>query len=105
MSPGYCHSFQISYSVFILICSLKLPFEVYVAGVDSSGPAVELATANTVLNQLDPSSCTFVKNDITPFLKDAVAEGRSWDVVVLDPPKLAPNKKVFSGRDNFIKCC
>ncbi|CAM6129373.1 unnamed protein product [Calypogeia fissa] len=67
----------------------------HVTGVDSSGPALELATANAALNQLDPSSCTFVKADITPFLKEAVAGGRSWDVVVLDPPKLAPNKKAL----------
>jgi 23S rRNA G2069 N7-methylase RlmK/C1962 C5-methylase RlmI len=64
-------------------------------GVDSSGPAVELATVNAVLNQVDPNSCTFVKADITPFLKDAIAAGKSWDIVVLDPPKLAPNRKVI----------
>lgn len=67
----------------------------HVTGVDSSEPAVELATANVVRNELDPSSCTFVRADVTHFLKEAVAEGRAWDVVVLDPPKLAPNRKAL----------
>jgi 23S rRNA G2069 N7-methylase RlmK/C1962 C5-methylase RlmI len=38
-------------------------------------------------------SITFVRADVDEFMKEAAAEGRSYDVVVLDPPKLAPNKK------------
>ena len=29
---------------------------------------------------------------MTDFMKAATSEGRTWDVVVLDPPKLAPNR-------------
>lgn len=30
-------------------------------------------------------------------MKQARAAGRQWDVVILDPPKLAPNKKALQG--------
>lgn len=66
-----------------------------VAGVDSSVPALELAKANASLNQIDASSINFVKADVGEYMKSALSEGRMWDVVVLDPPKLAPNRKVI----------
>ncbi len=30
--------------------------------------------------------------DIAKFMRQALDEGRQWDVVVLDPPKLAPSR-------------
>eukprot|EP00983_Pelagomonas_calceolata_P019785 624630-Pelagomonas_calceolata.AAC.2 len=35
----------------------------------------------------------FVRADVDAFMREEVASGRTYDVVVLDPPKLAPNKK------------
>lgn len=35
-----------------------------------------------------------MKDDATHFMKTAIAEGNSWDIVILDPPKLAPSRKV-----------
>lgn len=66
-----------------------------VAGVDSSVPALELAKANASLNQIDASSINFVKADVGEYMKSALSKGNMWDVVVLDPPKLAPNRKVL----------
>ena len=66
-----------------------------VAGVDSSVPALELAKANASLNQIDASSINFVKADVGEYMKSALSKGNMWDVVVLDPPKLAPNRKVI----------
>lgn len=34
----------------------------------------------------------FVKDDCSSYMQEAVQEGRQYDVVVLDPPKLAPNR-------------
>lgn len=64
------------------------------AGVDSSVPALELAKVNASLNGVDASLINFVKADVGEYMKSALMEGKSWDVVVLDPPKLAPNRKV-----------
>jgi 23S rRNA G2069 N7-methylase RlmK/C1962 C5-methylase RlmI len=34
----------------------------------------------------------FFKDDVSAFMRAAVERGDAWDVVVLDPPKLAPNR-------------
>eukprot|EP00249_Psilotum_nudum_P021807 c28259_g1_i2 orf=399-1748(-) len=68
---------------------------IQVTGVDSSLPALELANANKQLNSFNTDSINFVKADITEFMKAAIAAGKSWDLIVLDPPKLAPNKKAL----------
>lgn len=63
-----------------------------VIGVDSSEPAVKLATANAQLNGLS-SIASFIRADVSDFMKSAVAQGQQYDIVVLDPPKLAPDRK------------
>jgi len=59
-------------------------------GVDSSQDAVDGASENAKLNGLDSDSVQFVKKDIVDFMKDATDEGKEFDVIILDPPKLAP---------------
>ncbi|KAI4374330.1 hypothetical protein MLD38_012337 [Melastoma candidum] len=66
-----------------------------VTGVDTSLPALELARENVGLNRLDPDKITFLRKDITEFMKDAVSRNETWDIVILDPPKLAPSRKVL----------
>lgn len=62
------------------------------AGIDSSAPVVELAAQNAQLNGYQ-DTCSFVKADIHRFMQEADAEERQWDIIVLDPPKLAPSRK------------
>ncbi|CAI0547182.1 unnamed protein product [Linum tenue] len=64
-----------------------------VTGVDTSLPALELASQNVVLNNLDPEKISFLKEDAAQFMKGAIARNESWDIVILDPPKLAPSRK------------
>ena len=64
----------------------------HVTGVDSSAPALALATSNAALNGV---SATFVRGDVMEYVQAQAfsEEGRGqWDCVILDPPKLAPNK-------------
>jgi 23S rRNA (cytosine1962-C5)-methyltransferase len=61
-----------------------------VLGIDASEPALELARRNTVANGL--GNIAFVCADVFRHLTDMVAEGRKFDVVVLDPPKFARNR-------------
>jgi len=63
-------------------------------GVDSSLPALELAKENIILNDLDPETISFLKQDATDFMKSAAARNELWDIVILDPPKLAPRREV-----------
>lgn len=60
-----------------------------VTGVDSSEDAVEASRANADLNGC-ADKVEFVKSDISDFLQKSFGE-REYDVVVLDPPKLAPS--------------
>jgi len=62
----------------------------HVTSIDSSGPALEQARANLQLNKLDPARATFMDADVNAALRQFVAEGRQFDAIVLDPPKLAP---------------
>jgi 23S rRNA (cytosine1962-C5)-methyltransferase len=62
--------------------------------VDTSGPALATARRNLVLNGLAADPHEFVEGSVFSVLRGYRAEGRSFDVVVLDPPKLAP-----TGRD------
>lgn len=57
-------------------------------------PALELARENIALNNLDKGKASFLKEDVTEFMKGALSRNELWDIVVLDPPKLAPRKKV-----------
>lgn len=62
-------------------------------GVESSAPALELADSNAKLNGWQSSQFSFLKDDITKYMQQQISEGVLWDIVVLDPPKLAPNRK------------
>jgi len=71
-----------------------LLFCLFVTGVDSSLPGLELAKANASLNKIDANLINFVKADVGEYMKSALGSSMKWDIVVLDPPKLAPNRKV-----------
>ena len=64
-----------------------------VASVDSSGPALELARRNVQTNAFDASAAEWIEADVFRYLRDARAHGRSFDLIVLDPPKFAPTEK------------
>src|SRR5262249_48912629 len=55
-----------------------------VVGVDLDEQALALARQNAGLNQV---RVRFVQADLFPWLRDAIAAGHRWDVVVLDPAK------------------
>lgn len=61
-------------------------------GVDSSQDAVDAAIENAAMNGFTGDHISFVRNDITDFMKTAYADGERFDVIILDPPKLAPNR-------------
>ncbi|XP_047330631.1 ribosomal RNA large subunit methyltransferase I [Impatiens glandulifera] len=74
-----------------------------VIGVDSSSPALELANQNIVLNNLDPNRVSFRRNDAADFLKDAASRNELWDIVIMDPPKLAPRRKVLQNASGMYR--
>jgi 23S rRNA (cytosine1962-C5)-methyltransferase len=62
----------------------------HVTSIDSSGPALERARANLLLNGFDASQAEFIDADVNQSLRRFAQEGRRFDAIVLDPPKLAP---------------
>ena len=62
----------------------------HVTSIDSSGPALEQARANVVLNGLDENQTTFLDADVNASLRQFLDQGRTFDAIVLDPPKFAP---------------
>ena len=61
-----------------------------VTSIDSSGPALERARANVALNGFAVASAQFLDADVNASLRRFGEEGRTFDAIVLDPPKLAP---------------
>jgi len=60
--------------------------------VDLSEPALELAKSNTALNTCHVDESSFIQGNVFEVLRKFRDEGRSFDLVVLDPPKFAESK-------------
>lgn len=61
-----------------------------VTGVDLDEQAIALARENAALNR---QKINFVHADAFGYMRDMIANGRTFDVVVLDPPKLIRNRR------------
>ena len=61
-----------------------------VTSIDSSAVALDKARDNLVLNRLDLARADFLDADVNASLRQFHQEGRSFDAIVLDPPKFAP---------------
>ena len=62
----------------------------HVTSIDSSGPAIEKALANVLLNGFDASRNTLLDADVNASLRQFIKDGKTFDAIVLDPPKFAP---------------
>lgn len=58
--------------------------------VDSSSTALALARENISLNHLDTSKINYIEKDVFFYLRELRDKGKTFDMVVLDPPKFAP---------------
>ena len=61
--------------------------------VESSAPALGLARRNFALNGFERRSVEYVEGDVFSVLRGYRAQGRRFDVVVLDPPKFARSEQ------------
>lgn len=80
------------------LCCYSGGFSIYAAhaqaasvtAVDLDENAIALARVNAGINK---SQIKFTHADIFPWMRDLVSAGRTFDVVVLDPPKLIHNRR------------
>ena len=63
--------------------------------VESSGPALAVAKENASLNGYE--NLDLVKANVFTFLKEAVAAGRRFDLISLDPPAFAKSRRDREG--------
>jgi 23S rRNA (cytosine1962-C5)-methyltransferase len=61
--------------------------------VESSALALDLARRNFALNGFEHRSVEYVEGDVFSVLRGCRAQGRRFDVIVLDPPKFARSER------------
>ena len=61
-----------------------------VLSIDSSGPALEIARANIEANRFCAGRAEWREDDVFNALRELRNTGRSFDLIILDPPKFAP---------------
>lgn len=82
---------------FLDVCSYTGGFSLH-AMVNEANSSTLIDVSEDVLNVarknlIKYKNVEFIKGNIFNVLRDLVKEGRQWDVVNLDPPKLAPNRR------------
>ncbi|HET7394384.1 MAG TPA: class I SAM-dependent methyltransferase, partial [Candidatus Binatia bacterium] len=68
--------------------------------LDSSRPALELAERNLALNGFECAEGELLKGDAFTYLKES---GLNFDLIVLDPPSLAPRRSDISAATGAYK--
>ena len=61
-----------------------------VVSIDSSGPSLRMGERNLQLNALDKTRADWLEADVFQALRKLRDQAKSFDLVILDPPKFAP---------------
>jgi 23S rRNA (cytosine1962-C5)-methyltransferase len=72
-----------------------------VLGVDVSPDSLALARRNCALNGF--SNVDFVEGNVFDFLRNLESEGRTFNIICLDPPAFAKNRKALAGARSGYK--
>ncbi|XOV86792.1 MAG: class I SAM-dependent rRNA methyltransferase [Pseudomonadota bacterium] len=70
---------------------------VHATNLDASADALAIARKNVELNGYGEDRVDYVQADAFQWLREAVQRGEKYDLVVLDPPKFAQNKRQVEG--------
>lgn len=79
-----------AYSGGFAVQALKMGLAKSAVGVDLDEEAIALAKTNAKLNGV---KAQFIQADVFGWMRDAIQNGRTFDVVVLDPPKLIKSRR------------
>lgn len=74
-----------------------------VISVDSSALAMETLKANYESNQMAFAPAQLIVADVFQYLRNAYTESLHWDLIILDPPKLAPSRKSLPRAERAYK--
>jgi 23S rRNA (cytosine1962-C5)-methyltransferase len=70
---------------------------VRVTNIDSSAESLKMLEKNILLNELDASKSEQVEGDVFKILRTYRDSGKSFDLIILDPPKFAESKSQLEG--------
>ena len=87
VNPGNClncFAYTGAFTVYGLHAGIQ-----HVLSIDASADALELAKRNVALNQLPLEKCDWQVENVFAAMRILRDEGRTFDTVVLDPPKFA----------------
>ena len=87
-----CFSYTGGFGVAALLGGAK-----HVTQMDSSEPALEIAQKNAALNGLDPAASEYLCGDVFKELRKYRDSRRSFDLIVLDPPKFIESRSQLDG--------
>ena len=87
-----CFSYTGTFGIYALKNGAK-----HFTNVDLSQGALDIAKQNIEANDLDLSKVDFVQADVFKLLRRYRDEGKTFDVIILDPPKFADNKAQLNG--------
>ena len=74
-----------------------------VTAIDSSQLAIDTCLENAVLNQVSHLIKGY-KIDAIGFMQQMIQEGKLYDIVIVDPPKLAPTRTSLpNAKSKYIK--
>lgn len=82
-------------STFALHCAVNNAKEVI--NVDVSQDALDMGERNLALNGLSDANVSFVKEDVFKLLRRYREEKRTFDMIILDPPKFVESKAQLTG--------
>ena len=68
----------------------------HVINIDSSAPALKLAAHNMERNRIRPDRYENRESDVFAELRSLSAEGRKFDLIVLDPPKFIDSRSALT---------
>jgi 23S rRNA (cytosine1962-C5)-methyltransferase len=74
-----------------------------VTSVDSSALALETLEENIRLNKFEGTEHNAIKSDVNVQLRKFRDEGKTFDVIVLDPPKYAPSRSALDRASRAYK--
>lgn len=75
----------------------------HVTSVDSSHLAIDTLQQNIVLNDMDQTKNSAIKTDVNKYLRQLGETGKKFDVIILDPPKYAPNRSALEKASRAYK--
>ncbi len=73
---------------------------IHVTSIDSSAMAIATLKQNLKLNACNQAQHTVIRSDVNKQLRAFATEGKTFDMVILDPPKYAPS---FSASDKAAR--